>query len=61
MIKPMGITSEDITDMGLSQAYAAVFFEELHQVAGAHPREGSEAEIWKDLVDRRVLRLNHPH
>lgn len=57
----MGITSEDITDMGLSQAYAAVFFEELHQVAGAHPREGSEAEIWKDLVDRRVLRLNHPH
>ncbi|ONK65598.1 uncharacterized protein A4U43_C07F38730 [Asparagus officinalis] len=55
------ITAEDITAAGLSSADAAGFYKELRRVAEAHMGEGSEAELWRDLVERRLLKPSHPH
>ncbi|ONK65596.1 uncharacterized protein A4U43_C07F38710 [Asparagus officinalis] len=34
---------------------------ELRRVAEAHKGEGSEAGLWRDLVERRLLKPSHPH
>ena len=56
------ITAVDIITAGLSLADAAEFYEELQRVARAHAREeGSEAELWRDVVERGLLQQSHPH
>ena len=55
------ITADDIVSAGLSPEAAAAFHVELRRVARAHRREGSEAETWKDVVERGLLNPSHPH
>lgn len=46
---------------GLTQEDASGLYEEMQRVATAHPREGSEAEIWRAIVGKGLLSPNLPH